>query len=431
MIRQVVIIAGGKGTRMGVSAETPKSLLLIDGKSILERQIEFFIKNGFDKFLILLGYKSEQVISYIQEVSKHLQIKIDYEIEDLPLGTGGALLNAFPSLEDEFVLILGDIIINTNIKDLVYALKDGLNDLAMFYHPSHHPEDSDLLLLDDSQKISKIFTKPRDEGLYRNHGNAGCYAIKKYVLEKFMRNNQIISKIDLDRELLPQIIDNGFVAQGVRSHGFIRDCGTQDRLKYVNKNWHQIKNATFTKPAIFIDRDGTLNKLNGFITKLDQINIFDDASYFISEINKLNYWVIVITNQPVIARGEVTTDMLDKFHAKIEENVSEKGGIIDDFFYCPHHPNKGFKGEISNLKIECKCRKPEVGLILEACEKYPIDMANSWMIGDTWRDFELANNSGLKFIQIIDNDLNETSLGGRVANNLVGALKIIKQESFD
>lgn len=431
MIRQVVIIAGGKGTRMGPSAVSPKSLLLINGKSILERQIEFFVKNGFDEFLILLGYKSALIISCIQEISKHLQIKIDYLIEDLPLGTGGALLNAFPLLKNDFVLILGDIIINTNIEDLVSALEDEFNDITLFYHPSYHPIDSDLLSLDSSQKINKIFTKPRDEGLYRNHGNAGCYAIKKYVLKEFMSNNQKFSKLDFDRELLPKIIDDGFVAKGVRSHGFIRDCGTQDRLKHINENWHQIAKTTFTKPAIFIDRDGTLIKPNGFITKLEQIDIFDDVPYFIAEINKLNYWVIVVTNQPVIARGEVTTDMLEKFHAKIEKNVSEKGGIIDDFFYCPHHPSKGFKGEISNLKVVCKCRKPEVGLILEACKKYPIDMANSWMIGDTWRDFELANHSGLKFIHIVSENLIESTLGSRVAHSLVGALKIIKQESIN
>lgn len=404
MIRQVVIIAGGKGTRMGVSAETPKSLLSIDGKSLLERQIEFFVKNGFDDFLILLGHKSEEIIAVIQEISKHFQIKIEYKIEDLPLGTGGALLNAFSSLKDKFVLILGDVMINTNIKDLVNALEDGFNDLALFYHPSHHPIDSDLLLLDSSQKVKKILTKPRDEGLYRNHGNAGCYAIKKYVLKKFATNNQIFSKIDLDRELLPKIIDVGFVAQGVRSHGFMRDCGTPDRLKYVNKNWHQIANTTFTRPAIFIDRDGTLNKLNGFITKLDQIEVFDDAPSFVSLMNKLNYWVIVITNQPVIARGEVTHEMLDSFHAKIEKIVMDGGGVIDDFFFCPHHPDAGFIGEITDLKIPCNCRKPEVGLIQQACNRFPIDLNHSWMIGDTWRDAELAKNVGINFIKIDSND---------------------------
>jgi histidinol-phosphate phosphatase family protein len=96
--------------------------------------------------------------------------------------------------------------------------------------------------------------------------------------------------------------------------------------------------------------------------------------------------------------------MLESFHAKIEKIVIENGGIIDDFYYCPHHPESGFKGEISNLKIICKCRKPETGLIDKALHRYPIDMKNSWMIGDTWRDSELAKNTGLKFIGI---NLNE------------------------
>ena len=404
MIRQLVVIAGGKGTRMGKESELAKSLQLINGKSILERQCRFFYEKGFQNFLILLGHKSEEIILHIKEINSKLGIEIKYTIEEFPLGTGGSLINSYELLEESFVLILGDIMINTDIRLLTEQLDNQKVDLALFYHPSSHPEDSDLLKLDSSQTVTAILTKPRKEGLFRNHGNAGCYAMKRNILLDLLSEFEAGKKVDLDRELIPRLIEKGFTTKAVRNVGFIRDCGTPERLKFVNDNWNEIENKQIVRPAIFIDRDGTINKLNGFITNLNQIEVFDDAASFVAQMNKINYWVIVVTNQPVIARGEVSTEMLDSFHAEIERIVIEGGGIIDDFFYCPHHPDSGFQGEILNLKINCGCRKPEIGMILEACKRYPIDLRNSWMIGDTWRDAELAKRAGIKFIKINPNE---------------------------
>jgi mannose-1-phosphate guanylyltransferase/phosphomannomutase len=424
MIRQVVIIAGGKGTRMGKNSTLAKSLQPIQNKSILERQFEFFINNGFKEFLVLLGEKSGQIIEEIDKLNLKYEIKIDYLIEEYPIGTGGALLNALDLLDEQFILILGDIIINTELDSLTKSLDDKNIDFGLFYHASHHPQDSDLLKLNSLQIITDVLTKPRKEGLFRNYGNAGCYVFNKGVLSNLFTGSKDRLKLDLDRELIPELIKNGFIGKGVKNIGFIRDCGTPERLQYVQENWETIENIEFKRPAIFLDRDGTINKLNGFITSLDQIEVFTEVPAFISLMNKLNYWVIVITNQPVVARGQVTHEMLDLFHAKIEKIVSDSGGTIDDFFYCPHHPDSGFIEEITELKISCNCRKPEVGLIQQACERYPIDLNNSWMIGDTWRDAELASNIGINFIKI--NSKNDISSSFYSVNNLTEAAKIIE-----
>jgi D-glycero-D-manno-heptose 1,7-bisphosphate phosphatase len=247
--------------------------------------------------------------------------------------------------------------------------------------------------------------------------------MKRNILLDLLSEVEAGKKVDLDRELIPRLIEKGFTTKAVRNVGFIRDCGTPERLRFVNDNWNEIENKQFERPAIFIDRDGTINKLNGFITNLNQIEVFDDTASFVAQMNKINYWVIVVTNQPVIARGEVSTEMLDSFHAEIERIVIEGGGIIDDFFYCPHHPDSGFQGEILNLKINCGCRKPEIGMILEACKRYPIDLRNSWMIGDTWRDAELAKRAGIKFIKINPNE-SETE-ENQSAKSLSDAAKLI------
>jgi len=427
MIRQVVILAGGKGTRMSPYSNLAKSLHLIQNKSILERQIEFFVEKGFRSFLLLLGEKSPEIIQEVEKINLEFGVDVKFLIETYPLGTGGALLNAYDFLDEQFILILGDVIIEANLDELVKSIEHDDIDFALFYHPSSHPRDSDLLKLNYYQIIDEVLTKPRDRGIFRNHGNAGCYAFKKKTLVDSAKKIKGNSQIDLDRQLIPDLVNSGFIGKGVRNTGFIQDCGTPERHQYVNLKWNEIENRSIVRPAIFLDRDGTINKLNGFITKLEQIEVFEDAPPFISLMNKLNFWVIVVTNQPVIARGDVTYEMLDKFHAKIESIIFDGGGIIDDFFFCPHHPDAGFIGELADLKISCKCRKPEIGLVEQACARYPINLKNSWMIGDTWRDCELAKNVGMNFIGIASHDSDE--INSNYVKTLSEAARIILESA--
>ena len=107
-----------------------------------------------------------------------------------------------------------------------------------------------------------------------------------------------------------------------------------------------------------------------------------------------NRKVIVITNQPVIARGEVRVEELELIHNKMETLLGEQGAYIDGLYFCPHHPDKGFDGEVEELKIDCDCRKPKPGMILKASQDFNIDLRSSWMIGDGWRDVECGYNAG-------------------------------------
>ena len=113
-------------------------------------------------------------------------------------------------------------------------------------------------------------------------------------------------------------------------------------------------------------------------------------------INASGYLCIVITNQPVIARGEVTEAELEVIHNKMETLLGNEGAYIDAIYYCPHHPDRGFSGERPEYKIECSCRKPRPGMILEAAKKYNIDIEKSWMVGDSINDIEAGKNAGCK-----------------------------------
>ena len=150
--------------------------------------------------------------------------------------------------------------------------------------------------------------------------------------------------------------------------------------------------------AFFLDRDGTINKYNGLVTKPDELELMDDTSSAIKKINASKYLAICITNQPVIARGDVTLEELKNIHNKMETLLGKEGAYLDGLYFCPHHPDKGFEGEVPEFKIECYCRKPRIGLLKKAEARYNIDLNKSWFIGDTDRDIQTGINAGCRTI---------------------------------
>jgi D,D-heptose 1,7-bisphosphate phosphatase len=145
-----------------------------------------------------------------------------------------------------------------------------------------------------------------------------------------------------------------------------------------------------------LDRDGTINRLRGFIARPEEFELLEGAAEAIRKINLAGYLAIVITNQPVIARGEASLEDLELIHNKMEAELGRAGAFVDDIFFCPHHPGRGYPGERPEYKIDCSCRKPKPGLILEAAKKYNIDLSRSYMAGDDVKDVEAAKAAGCK-----------------------------------
>ena len=183
------------------------------------------------------------------------------------------------------------------------------------------------------------------------------------------------------------------------------------------------------KPAIFLDRDGTINELNGYISRYDQVKILDGVPEAIRIFNDLHYLVIVITNQPVIEMGLITRKGLEDLHLRIKSEISDQGGFIDAFFYCPHIEPSTVN--ISEKRNTCLCRKPFTGLVHNAMAVYEIDLPNSFMIGDSWRDVELARNLGINYFQIINKPVFHQESLKSVKTLLESALIIEKQVNFN
>ena len=251
---------------------------------------------------------------------------------------------------------------------------------------------------------------------YRNRVNAGLHVISPKVLDLSKIDAETIGKIgndgkpvkvDLDRQLLKPLAGTGKMFC-YDSPEYVKDMGTPDRYYSVCADYKEGrvtgKNLRNKQKAVFLDRDGTINKYVGFLRNIDDFELIDGVAEAIRKINESGYLAIVVTNQPVIARGEVSFAELEEIHNKMETLLGKEGAYLDAIYYCPHHPHKGYEGERPELKIDCECRKPKPGMLLKAAEDFNIDLSQSWMVGDGENDVKSGINAGCKTVLVGNSD---------------------------
>jgi len=390
---KVVIMAGGKGTRVSsIASDIPKPMIPICGKPILEHQIECLKKNGLTEIILVIGHLGEHIKEHFGN-GKKFDCNITYYNETEPLGTAGALYK-LKHLSDDFILINGDIIFDIDFSRMINFHREKNAHVTLAVHPNSHPFDSAVIFSDGNNQVTRWLNKEDERTYYKNQVNAGIHILSAEFLKRCPQSKE---KVDLDRDMLKPSISGGKI-YAYSTPEYIKDMGTPERYAQVMSDIEngivRQKNLSVKQKCVFLDRDGTINIFNDFITKPENFELIEGAAEAIKKINSLGYLAIVITNQPVIARGEVDFETLDLIHMKMETDLGKHGAYIDDLFYCPHHPDKGFEGERPEYKINCDCRKPKPGLIFRAAEKYNIDLLQSYMVGDDMRDINAGKNAG-------------------------------------
>ena len=394
-------MAGGKGTRIAdISGDIPKSMIPICGKPILEYQLDCLRKNNLTDITLVIGHLGQHIKEYFNDGSR-FGCRISYYTETEPLGTGGALYK-LENLPEDFILINGDIIFDMDFSRMISFHKEKKAMATLAVHPNDHPFDSALLITDNDNRVIKWMNKEESRIYYKNQVNAGIHILSKKLLSYIKPEKD---KVDLDRDMLKPSIKKETKEEtkegeifAYHTPEYIKDMGTPERFSQVTvameKGIVRQKSLKNKQKAVFLDRDGTINKSSGFITKPEDFVLLEGAALAIKEINCLGFLAIVITNQPVIARGETTHEELELIHNKMETELGNSGAFLDDIFYCPHHPDKGFTGERKEYKIDCDCRKPKPGMILKAAEKYNIDLSKSYVAGDTVNDIKAGIAAG-------------------------------------
>lgn len=411
MIKQAIILAGGKGERISkIYKNTPKSLVKIAEKAILRHQLEVFERENIKEILIFTHHLSEKIEEF---VSKYFSNKLTIKCikEKTPLGTAGSLLANLDKLDDEFCIVYGDIIFDVDLRKFYQFHISKKSDTSLLLHPNDHPKDSDLVEINDDKKIIKFHKYPHQKSTFLpNLVNAAFYIVKKKSLYKY---ENVSKKLDFGKDIFPKMLKNKKIF-GYQSSEYVKDVGTPERIKLTKKHFKsnliQKRNLRNLRPCIFLDRDGTINKERGYISKHKNFELLPKAAEAIKLINDSNYLAVLITNQPVIARGESSIKNLKLIHNKMEFLISEKKAFLDRIYFCPHHPDKGYKGEKLKYKINCNCRKPTTGLFKLAMKDLNIDMNNSWIIGDSFRDIEAGNKLGINSIYISNKSLEDFDL---------------------
>ncbi|MCR4809066.1 MAG: D-glycero-beta-D-manno-heptose 1,7-bisphosphate 7-phosphatase [Prevotella sp.] len=412
---KTVIMAGGKGTRIAtIASDIPKPMIRIGGKPILEHQIINLKACGLTDITLVVGHMGDIIQEYFKDGSE-LGVSISYYKEVQPLGTAGALFK-MPDLNDDFLLLCGDVMVDVDFNRFIRFHQDHQALASLMAHPNGHPYDSSILVTEtlppqeiggfpvESHRVIGWLNKEEERTYYKNRVNAGIEIISPDLLKQTMlnftpRHPEQPDRIDLDRDVLKPNIHSGRIF-AYDTPEYIKDMGTPDRYYQVENDLKSGKisarNLSKRQKAIFLDRDGTINIYKGFLTKTEDFNLIDGVAEAIRLINNSGYLAIVVSNQPVIARGECTFEGLQTLHNKMETLLGKDGAFVDAIYYCPHHPDKGFEGERPEYKTVCECRKPKAGLLMQAAHDYNIDLSRSYMIGDHDRDLMAGKNAGVK-----------------------------------
>jgi len=397
---KAVIIAGGKGIRLGnLTKKIPKPMLKIGDKTILEHQIDLLKRYKIIEIIVCAGYLSEVIEEFITNSNRSTNIR--YSIESKPLGTAGCIKELEATLNEDFLVLYGDIMLDMNIDYLISYHFSKKSVATLVAHPNDHPYDSDLLEVDSNNKIVNFLNKPhKNEVFYRNLVNAGIYVLSNTVFN-YIQNDKTQ---DFAKDVFPYMLKNEERIFAYNTPEYIKDIGTKDRIESVRKDFCSGKinrlNLANKRAAIFTDRDGVINKEVNLLSRTGDFGLLPGITEAIKNINKTEYLTVVVTNQPVVAKGLCSIEDVKEIHKKMETLLGKDQAKIDAIYFCPHHPEKGFPGENIKYKIDCSCRKPKIGMIEKAQTDLNIDLKESLLIGDRTVDIQTAKNAGLTSIGV-------------------------------
>lgn len=395
----LAIIAGGKGTRLGLK-DMPKPMVEIGGKPLLEHQINLAKQYAIKNIYILSGHLSEVIVDYFGDGRK-FGVNISHIIEKPPLGTAGAVKQLEDKIHDRFMVFYGDVFLDINLRSFMDFDEEAGSIADIIVHPNDHPHDSDLVDNNDENIVTAFHSKPHNENqYYRNRVNAAVYILSPDIF-KYIPHDK---PSDFGNDIFPLILQSDKVIRAYKTAEYIKDIGTIERLGKVSRDIMNGKVKRFSKrhkrSAIFIDRDGTIVRDVDLLHRVEDLDLLPFSAAAIKKINDSDYLSFIITNQPVVARNLCDISVIAQIHNKLETLLGSEGAYLNDIYFCPHHPDKGYPEENSEFKIDCDCRKPKTGMISKAVKEYNVDIESSWFIGDMTTDIQTGKNAGMKTILV-------------------------------
>lgn len=400
---QAVVLAGGKGSRMrGAIGDRPKPLAEINGVPLLQHQMVLAKRHGFTDVLVLVNHQAQQITHFLDS-KNNFGLRVRCIDDGRPRGTAGAVIAARHLLADEFLVLYGDTMLDVDLTRFHgFHVGDPTAAATLMVHPNDHPADSDLVEIDDQNRIVRFHPYPHDPGrYYQNLVNAALFWIRRRALQGWPEEG---SPLDFGKHIFPRMVQEGWTLRAYQSPEYIKDIGTPERLQRVSSDFASgrisARNLARPQSMVFLDRDGTINRERHHLKDPAQLELLPGSEAAIKRLNASTYRCCVVSNQPVIARGECSVEELRAIHNKLESLLARHGAYLDRIYYCPHHPDGGFDGERKELKFSCECRKPKIGLIERAVKDFNVALDQSWLIGDSSTDLETARRAGIRSILV-------------------------------
>ena len=393
-----VIVAGGLGTRaVAMTANRiPKALLPVGGVPIIFRQLRVLRREGVTRVSVLAGHLADQLQTALAPEARALEIALNIIVEEVPLGTAGSL-TALKQTTEETLVVYGDILFDMAIAPLrdFHRRKNSL--VTVVAHPNDHPRTSDLIVEENGMVTSIIpHSQPRNDD-YRNLVPAGIYLASPV----FFAGLEGGVKADMILDVLPALIARGERIGAYNTPEYLRDVGSSARHALAEHDLAaglvEKLNRAHLRPAIFFDCDGVLNDEPGLhgAVRPDDVKLIPGAGTAVRRAREAGRLAVGVTNRPQVAKGMVTFEGLGHILGRLEALLAAEGGVLDRIYFCPHHPEPGFAGEVRELKIRCDCRKPGTLLFQHAVTELPIDRGRSIVIGDSLRDIGAARQFGI------------------------------------
>lgn len=377
-VTQAICLVGGRGTRLGTLTDsTPKPLLEVGGRPFLDYLVHEARRFGLTRLTLLSGYQSGE-IERRYDGKDFGQLRVEVVPEAEPAGTAGALVNAAGRLDETFFLLNGDSYFDFNWLSLATANGDWTMHAALASGIEGGRYGRVQL---DGARVRGFQEKDHGSSTGDAPINAGIYLVKRKVLD-------LIKAVpcSLEREILPGLAARGQLL-GTAARGSFIDIGIPDDFVRAQTLLPHFMH----RPAAFLDRDGVLNRDDGYVHKAEDIVWIDGALDAVRWLNDQGFYVFVITNQGGVAHGYYEEQHVHDLHDWMQQEMQRHGAHIDAFEHCPYHP----EGVVERYRQDSEYRKPQPGMILKLQREWTTDPSRSFVVGDRDTDVEAAIAAGV------------------------------------
>jgi histidinol-phosphate phosphatase family protein len=389
-----LLLAGGLGTRLRpLTDSVPKCLIPIAGQPLLDIWVQRLVECGIREARINTHALADVVRAHIAQINAQNRLRLVEVYEPVLLGSAGTVAANVDLADDvdEIVIIYADNFSDIDLRPLIAFHRAHTDPLTMVLFHAPDPCACGIAELDKDRRVISFVEKPKSP--VSNLANAGLYVIDADAYREIAE----LMAFDLGFDVLPRFVGR---MRGWTWGGYYLDIGTQESLKRAECDARNlfpegfpIESPRDQRPAVFLDRDGTLIEHVHYLSDPALVRLLPGAAEAVKRLRRAGFAVVLVTNQSAIGRGLLTEDRLAQIHAEMQQQLAASGATIDGIYYCPVAPDSDDRSV-----VEHQDRKPGPGMLLRAAADLKLDLAASWMVGDLTSDVFAGLNAGCRSI---------------------------------